>query len=142
MCVGANSVCSPRSVTAAVRDADVVINLVGILFEDAGSKSKLHAEGAGTVAGAAAQVGARLIHVSAIGADENSPARYAQSKALGEEAMLAEMPVMLIFRLSLIGPHDDFFNRFAAMARVLPFLLLIGGGDTQISAGVRRRLGG
>ncbi len=128
------NVCSPRLVTAAVRDAQVVVNLVGILFEDGGQQfDAVHAEGARTVARAAAQVGARLIHVSAIGADENSPARYAQSKARGEAAVLAEMPGATIFRPSIMfGPHDDFFNRFAAMARILPFLPLIGGGETRL----------
>ena len=128
------NVCSPRSVTAAVRDAEIVINLVGILVEDSRQQfDAVHSEGARMVARAAAQVGAQLIHVSAIGADENSPARYAQSKAHGEAAVLAEMPGATIFRPSIMfGPHDDFFNRFAAMARILPFLPLIGGGDTQI----------
>jgi uncharacterized protein YbjT (DUF2867 family) len=128
------NVCSPRSVTAAVRDAEIVINLVGILFEDDVQQfDAVHAEGARIVAGAAAQVGAQLIHVSAIGSDERSPARYAQSKARGEAAVLAEMPDATIFRPSIMfGPHDDFFNRFAAMARILPFLPLIGGGDTRL----------
>ncbi len=128
------NVCSPRSVTAAVRDAEIVINLAGILFEDSRQQfDAVHSEGARMVARAAAQVGAQLIHVSAIGADENSPARYAQSKAHGEAAVLAEMPGATIFRPSIMfGPHDDFFNRFAAMARILPFLPLIGGGDTRL----------
>jgi uncharacterized protein YbjT (DUF2867 family) len=128
------NVCSPRSVAAAVRDAEVVINLVGILVEDGGQQfDAVHAEGAGTVARAAAQVGARLIHVSAIGADENSPARYAQSKARGEAAVFAEMPGATIFRPSIMfGPHDEFLNRFAAMARIMPFLPLIGGGETRL----------
>ena len=127
------NVCSPRSVTAAVRDAEIVINLVGILVEDGAQQfDAVHAEGARIVARAAAQVGAQLIHVSAIGADARSPARYAQSKARGEAAVLAEVPGATIFRPSIMfGPHDDFFNRFAAMARILPFLLLIGGGDTR-----------
>jgi uncharacterized protein YbjT (DUF2867 family) len=127
------NVCSPRSVTAAIRDAEIVINLVGILIEGGAQQfDAVHAEGARTVARAAAQVGARLIHVSAIGADERSPARYAQSKARGEAAVLAETPGATIFRPSIMfGPHDDFFNRFAAMARMLPVLPLIGGGDTR-----------
>ncbi len=127
------NVCSPRSVTAAVRDAEIVINLVGILVEDGAQQfDAVHAEGARIVARAAAQVGAQLIHVSAIGADARSPARYAQSKARGEAAVLAEVPGATIFRPSIMfGPHDDFFNRFAAMARILPFLPLIGGGDTR-----------
>jgi uncharacterized protein YbjT (DUF2867 family) len=127
------NVCSPRSVTAAVRDAEIVINLVDILVEDGAQQfDAVHAEGARIVARAAAQVGAQLIHVSAIGADARSPARYAQSKARGEAAVLAEAPGATIFRPSIMfGPHDDFFNRFAAMARILPFLPLIGGGDTR-----------
>src|SRR5262245_32727116 len=86
------NVCSPHSVTAAVCDAQIVINLVGILFEHGQQFDTVNFEGARIVARAAAQAGARLIHVSAIGADENSLARYAQSKARGDAAVLTEMP--------------------------------------------------
>src|SRR5258707_8106815 len=76
----------PASVEAAARDADVVINLVGILFERARQKfDAVQAFGAEAVALAAAAFGARLIHVSAIGADENAPSHYARSKATGEK---------------------------------------------------------
>jgi NADH dehydrogenase len=88
--------------------------------------------GAEQVALAAAAHGARMIHVSAIGADENSPSSYARSKALGENAVRAAMPDANVFRPSIIfGPEDDFFNRFAFMARFLPALPLIGGGETK-----------
>jgi len=123
----------PGSVEAAVRDADVVINLVGVLF-DSGKQTfeSVQAEGAFTVARAAAAAGARLIHVSALGADPDSPALYARSKAAGEAAVLATVPDATIFRPSIMfGPEDDFFNRFAAMARMSPFLPLIGGGETK-----------
>jgi NADH dehydrogenase len=123
----------PESVEAAVRGADVVINLVGVLFER-GKQSfeAVQAEGAHTVARAAAAVGARLIHVSALGADPESPALYGRSKAAGEAAVLATMPDATIFRPSIVfGPEDDFFNRFAAMARLSPALPLIGGGLTR-----------
>ncbi len=37
-----------------------------------------------------------------------------------------------ILRPSLVfGPEDDFFNRFAAMARLSPVLPLVGGGTTR-----------
>jgi len=73
-----------------------------------------------------------VIHVSAIGADEHSPSRYAQSKARGEQAVLAAAPTATIVRPSILfGPEDDFFNRFAAMARILPALPLVGGGLTK-----------
>lgn len=121
------------SVEAAVRDADIVINLVGILFERGRQRfDAVQAEGAEAVAKAAAATGARLIHVSAIGADENSPSHYARSKAAGERLVLAAKPDAVIMRPSIaFGPEDDFFNRFAALARIAPALPLPGGGHTR-----------
>jgi uncharacterized protein YbjT (DUF2867 family) len=121
------------SAEAAVRDADIVINLVGILFERSRQRfDAVQAAGAETVAKAAAAVGARLVHVSAIGTDENSPSRYAQSKGAGERLVLAAKPDAVIMRPSIVcGPEDDFFNRFAALARLLPALPLPGGGHTR-----------
>jgi uncharacterized protein YbjT (DUF2867 family) len=121
------------SVEAAVRDASIVVNLVGILFERGRQRFDLvQAQGAGTVAQAAAAAGARMVHVSAIGADVNARALYARSKAEGEKAVLAATPQATIFRPSIVfGPEDDFFNRFAALARVSPALPLIGGGATK-----------
>lgn len=122
-----------ESVASAVRDAGVVINLVGILFER-GKQSfeAVHVEGAATVARAAAARGARLIHVSAIGADPDSSALYARTKGQAEAAVLAEAPDAVILRPSVIfGPDDAFFNKFAAMARIAPALPLIGGGRTR-----------
>jgi uncharacterized protein YbjT (DUF2867 family) len=121
------------SVLAAVRGSDVVINLVGILFETGRQRfDMVHGMGAEAVAFAAAADGARMIHVSAIGADENSTAAYGRSKALGEKLVLAATPEATIFRPSIVfGPNDAFFNRFAAMARLSPVLPLIGGGLTR-----------
>ena len=123
----------PRSVEAAARDADVVVNLTGILFERGRQRfDTVQGFGAEQIALAAAAHGARMIHVSAIGADENSPSDYARSKALGENVVRAAMPDASVFRPSVIfGPEDDFFNRFAFMARFLPALPLIGGGETR-----------
>ena len=82
---------------------------------------------------AAKAAGARLVHVSAIGADENSRSRYARSKAAGERLVLAAAPAATIMRPSIIfGPEDDFFNRFAALARMSPVLPLVGGGHTRL----------
>jgi uncharacterized protein YbjT (DUF2867 family) len=124
----------PDSMVAAVRDAAVVINLVGILYERGGQRfDAVQTEGAEAVARAAVGMRARLIHGSAIGAEENSPSRYAQSKAAGERAVLATLPSAVITRPSIMfGPEDDFFNRFASLARLSPFLPLIGGGQTRI----------
>jgi len=138
------------SVEAAARDADVVINLVGILFERGRQKfDAVQAFGAEAVALAAAAFGARMIHVSAIGADEHAPSHYARSKAVGERLVLAAVPSAVILRPSLLfGPEDDFFNKFAAIARFSPALPLVGGGHTRFqpvfagdvaTTGLRRR---
>jgi uncharacterized protein YbjT (DUF2867 family) len=124
----------PASVEAAMRDSDVAINLVGILAQSgAQTFDAVQAAGAGAVAKAAAAAGARMVHVSAIGADENSVSHYARSKAAGEKAVLAAVPSATIFRPSVVfGPEDQFTNRFAALARLSPALPLIGGGLTKL----------
>jgi NADH dehydrogenase len=124
----------PASVTAAMRDSHAAINLVGILTESgAQSFDAVQAEGAATVAKAAAAVGARMVHVSAIGADENSASAYARAKAAGEKAVLDTLPSATILRPSVVfGPEDQFTNRFAALAQMSPVLPLIGGGATRM----------
>jgi uncharacterized protein YbjT (DUF2867 family) len=121
------------SVEAAARGADAVINLVGILFERARQRfDAVHAHGAEAVARAASAIGARLVHVSAIGADEHASSHYARSKASGEKLVLAAAPATVVLRPSILfGPQDDFFNRFASMACFSPALPLIGGGGTR-----------
>jgi NADH dehydrogenase len=123
----------PASVEAATRDAHIVVNLVGILFESGRQRfDSVHTFGAEAVALAAAAFGARLIHISAIGADPDARSRYARSKAMGEQLTLAAMPSATILRPSIVfGPEDDFFNKFAALARLAPALPLIGGGHTR-----------
>jgi uncharacterized protein YbjT (DUF2867 family) len=124
----------PASVEAAMRDSHVAINLVGILAAGgAQSFDAVHAKGAETVAKVAAAAGARMVHVSAIGADANSLSAYARSKAAGEQAVLAAVPSATILRPSVVfGPEDQFTNRFAALARMSPALPLIGGGATRM----------
>jgi uncharacterized protein YbjT (DUF2867 family) len=124
----------PASVEAAMRDADVAINLVGILAPSGEQTfDAVQTKGAETVATAASAAGARMIHVSAIGADENSLSHYARAKAAGEKAVLAALPAAVIMRPSIVfGPEDQFTNRFAALARMAPALPLIGGGTTKM----------
>jgi uncharacterized protein YbjT (DUF2867 family) len=124
----------PASVEAAMRDCHVAINLVGILAESgAQTFEAVQGEGAGAVAKAAAAAGAAMVHVSAIGADENSPSGYARAKAAGEQAVLSAVPAATILRPSVVfGPEDQFTNRFAALARMSPVLPLIGGGLTKL----------
>jgi uncharacterized protein YbjT (DUF2867 family) len=124
----------PDSVANAMRDSHVAINLVGILAEGgAQTFDAVQGEGAGTVAKAANAVGARMVHISAIGADGNSQSRYARAKAAGEQAVLSAMPSATIMRPSVVfGPEDQFTNRFAFLARMAPALPLIGGGLTKL----------
>lgn len=117
------------SLRAAMIGADAVVNCVGIL--NAVGKNKfdaVQAEGAGRIARLAAEQGvAHLVHVSAIGADAASASDYARSKAEGEAAVLAAFPSAVILRPSVIfGNEDQFFNRFASMARMGPILPLVG----------------
>jgi NADH dehydrogenase len=123
----------PGSVEAALRDADAAVNLVGVLFQRGPQRFEaVHTAGAATIAQAAAAMGLPLVHVSALGADENSSSLYARSKAAGEKAVFAAKPDASILRPSIMfGPEDTFFNRFAAMARISPVLPLIGGGMTR-----------
>jgi NADH dehydrogenase len=122
------------AVEAAVQGASAVVNLVGVLYErGAQTFAAVHARGAQTVAAAAKAAGAgHLAQISAIGADVHAEADYARSKGAGEAAVKTVFPDATILRPSIVfGPEDDFFNRFAAMARLAPALPLIGGGGTR-----------
>lgn len=126
----AADITKPDQVRAALAGADAVVNLVGILFEKGkASFDAIHRQGAANVAQAAREAGVkRLAHMSALGADKNSPSAYARSKALGEEAVVSAFPGAAIFRPSVVfGPDDDFFNRFAKLARISPVLPVFTG---------------
>ena len=127
----AASVTDDASVARAVAGADVVVSLVGILFErKKGDFQRIHAEGAGRVARQAAAAGAqRLVHISALGADAASPSLYARTKGEGEAAVREAFPSATILRPSVVfGPDDQFFNRFAGLAALLPVMPVIEGG--------------
>jgi NADH dehydrogenase len=124
----------PDSLLAPARGADAVINLVGILAPSGKQTFRsVQDEGARHVAEAAREAGAKaLVHISAIGADANSPSAYARTKAAGEAAVKEVFPDAVILRPSVVfGPEDEFFNRFAALARISPVLPLVGGGKTH-----------
>lgn len=121
---------NPESVIRAAAGADIVINLTGILHESGRQRfMAVHAMGAKHIAEAAATVGARtLIHMSALGADENAPSTYARSKATGEQEVLKAFPEAVILRPSLVfGQDDGFFNLFGTIARMSPVVPVIGG---------------
>jgi len=129
--------CNVRNVdqvAAAVSGADAVINLTGILYQRGRQRfAAVHVDAAAAIARAAHAADATaLVHVSAIGADPAAASSYAASKGEGEERVRAAFAEAVILRPSIMfGPEDDFFNRFAALARLLPALPLVGGGHTR-----------
>jgi NADH dehydrogenase len=125
---------SEDAIGKAVAGADVVINLIGILFENRRNRfSRVQGETPGLIAKAAATAGVKkLVHISAIGASSESRAQYARSKAQGEAGVRTAFPGATILRPSIVfGPEDNFFNQFAGLAKISPFLPLIGGGHTK-----------
>jgi NADH dehydrogenase len=122
------------SIDRALEGADAVVNLVGVLFESGKQTyDGAQAEGAALVAEAAAAKGiTRFVQVSAIGADAESKSPYGRTKAAGEASVRQAVPTATILRPSIVfGAEDQFFNRFAALARSAPFLPAIGGGKTK-----------
>jgi len=123
-----------EQVAAALRGADAAVNLVGVLYSR-GKQSfqALHKEAPAAIARAAKAAGVKtFIHVSTMGISPESESAYSRSKALGDEAARAEFPATTLIKPSIIfGPEDDFFNKFANLARYLPALPLIGGGNTK-----------
>lgn len=121
------------AVAEALKGAQAVVNLTGILFEKGQTFEDVQTDGAAHIAEAAAKAGVTaLVHVSAIGADAESDSSYAVTKAAGEQAVRTSFPKAVILRPSIIfGPEDGFFNKFAEMARFFPALPLIGGGKTR-----------
>jgi NADH dehydrogenase len=118
---------NPDQVAAAIKNSDAVVNLVGTLK---GDFQGLHVEGARTLAKACAEQGvASLVHISAIGADPESPSAYGRSKGEGEQAVRSAFPGATIMRPSVVfGREDNFVNRFAGILRVAPALPVIRGG--------------
>ena len=132
----------PASIANAVQGAEAVVNLCGILAQTSRQTFEgVHVSGARAVAKAARQAGARqLVHVSAIGADAGAASLYASSKGRGEAAVREEFASAVIARPSIVfGPEDDFFNRFAAMARIFPGSAADRRGRHQVSACLCRR---
>jgi NADH dehydrogenase len=126
------NIANEGTMARAIDGAHVVVNLVGILAERAsGDFTRIQAEGAGRVARLASTYNAqRLVHISAIGADPNGPARYSRTKAEGEALVREHFPAATILRPSLVfGPEDQFFNRFANLALMSPVMPVIAGAS-------------
>ncbi|MEM6411353.1 MAG: complex I NDUFA9 subunit family protein [Pseudomonadota bacterium] len=125
----------PATLVAAMGGADAAVNLVGILFESGNQTfERTQRDGARNAAEAASAAGInRFVHVSAIGADAQSRSAYGRTKAAAETEVQRIIPDAVILRPSIVfGPEDQFFNRFAEMAKFAPALPAIGGGKTRL----------
>lgn len=142
----------PETLAPAFKGASVVVSLVGILHGTPEAFEKIQWRGAENVARAAQNAGAKLIHISAIGANPESKLAYERTKGLGEQAVLETCPTATVIRPSIVfGPEDDFFNvssihstylslrlmiiftsmqRFARLSKFLPFMPVFGGGNS------------
>jgi NADH dehydrogenase len=111
------------SVDRALDGASAAVNLVGVFGKQ---MRAVHVDGARNIAEAARKRGFdAVVHISAIGADPESPSNYGRTKGEGEAAVRKAFPTATIVRPSLaFGPEDKLTNRFAAMAR-LPVLPVI-----------------
>ncbi len=121
-------------IEAAIEGADVVINLLGLLYENRRQTfQSLHIDLPARMAKAATAYGVRrFIHISALGADKTSPSRYARSKAMGEDGILKYFPTATILRPSVVfGDEDGFFNMLADLSAKAPFVPVFGGGTMK-----------
>ncbi len=128
------SIHSDEDVANAVKHADIVINLCGILYESGKQTfDAVHHRAAERIAKACTKAGVQtFIHISALGVDHAPQSAYARSKAAGEKAVLKAFPNAVILRPGIVfGAEDAFFNRFASLGRFLPLMPLIGGGKTK-----------
>jgi NADH dehydrogenase len=123
------------SIRRALDGAEVVVNLVGVLYERGRQKFALHSDGAANLAGLAKAAGVkRFVQMSALGADANGDSDYARTKAEGEAAVRAVYPNAAIVRPSVVcGAEDAFFNKLGEMAAIFPVLPLPAGGKTLFS---------
>ena len=116
-----------------LKNTNIVINLVGILFESRKQKfDNIHAEFPDLLSKPCSELNIeKLVHISALGINEEVSSQYIQSKLQGEKNILNNFNHSVILRPSIVfGPEDNFFNRFASLAEFLPALPLIGGGQT------------
>ena len=143
----AADVSRPETIARAVAGSDAVVYLAGTF--EAGKFAAIHVDGAATVAREAARTGVgALVHISALGADLNSPSAYGRSKAEGEAAVRAAFPNATILRPStLFGREDAFVNRFAGMIANWPVVPVLGGATrfqpawvTDVASAVTRAI--
>ena len=127
---------NPEDVKQVLKNCDIVINLVGILYETRKQKfNQIHSQFPLLLSNLCSELGLKnLVHVSALGIKEKNTSQYMQSKLQGEKNIQNNFKKSVILRPSVVfGPEDKFFNTFASLAQFFPALPLIGGGKTKFA---------
>ena len=112
----------------AIKNSDIVINLIGILYETRKQKFyNIHSSIPEAIAKICSETDVKkFIQVSAIGANENSKSLYQKSKHLGEVKALSNFKNTVIIRPSVVcGTEDNFTNLFSKLS-ILPAIPLVG----------------
>ena len=125
---------NPNDLKKILENCDLVINLVGILYESRNQKfNEIHSEFPNMLSNLCNEIGIKnLVHVSALGIQDKHSSVYMQSKFEGEKNIQENFKPSVILRPSIVfGPEDKFFNTFASLAQFSPALPLIGGGKTK-----------
>jgi NADH dehydrogenase len=122
------------SVADAIKDADGVVNAVGLYVENQSATFEaVHVVGAQSVAQQSVIFGAKLVHLSGIGVDTESPSAYIRARAVGEQRVREAAPHAVILRPSvLFGRNDAFLGSLSVMVRMLPVIPLFGNGATRL----------
>jgi len=116
------------NVKEAIKNSDIVVNLIGILFENRRQKFyNIHSKIPEAIAKICSESDVeKFIHVSAIGANDKSKSLYQKSKFLGEQKALENFKQTVIIRPSVVcGPEDNFTNLFSKLS-VLPIIPVVG----------------
>ena len=127
---------NPENVKQVLKNCDLVINLVGILYETKKQKfNQIHSQFPYLLSNLCNELKIKnLIHISALGVRERHISQYMQSKLQGEKNIQNIFKPSVILRPSVVfGPEDKFFNTFASPAQFSPVLPLLGGGKTKFA---------
>jgi NADH dehydrogenase len=123
------------SVASAVAGAYGVVNAVSLYVEH-GKQSfhVVHVEAAERVATHSRQRGVdKLVHISGIGADDQSGSRYIRSRGMGESIVRRAFPAATIIRPAVMfGLQDAFLGPIANLLRRLPVFPMFGRGQTNL----------
>ena len=125
-----------NDVKQVLKNCDLAINLVGILYETRKQKfSQIHSQFPYILSNLCNESRIKnLVHVSALGVKEGHNSQYMQTKLQGEKNIQNTFKSSVILRPSVVfGPEDKFFNTFASLAQFSPVLPLIGGGKTKFA---------